>query len=166
MEHQAKFAVAAQFLQSMNDLLTVTFRQYAKGKTGANSALTQTLKNAITGAYPDFQIAYDKALVSRGSLLSAFDGKATAGAPQTVQFAWSSLAGLGNASENDQVLMVLYCPELRSTMYKIGATRTAGTDSLTIPGLSGKVVQTWISFISADKQDVATSIYSGEVTIA
>jgi hypothetical protein len=163
--HQAKFTVATRFLMGMKELLELTFSHYAVGKTGANSALAHTLKNAITGTFPDYQLAYDKVLVSRGSLMTVFDGEAASNTKGTIQFSWTDNSGNGNAKADDQVLMVAYYPEYNSTIYRIGAARSAGIDSLTIPGLSGKVVHTWIAFISADRQDVATSIYSGEVTI-
>lgn len=165
LDQQAKFAVATQFTLSMKEMLELTFSHYAVGKTGANSALAHTLKNAITGTYPDYRLAYDKVLVSRGSLMTAFDGQAASVTKGTIQFSWTDNTGNGNANADDQVLMVAYYPEYNSTIYRIGAARNAGIDSLTIPGLSGKVVHTWISFISADRQDVATSIYSGVVTI-
>jgi len=165
IDHRAKFTVATQFLQSMKDLLELTYRNYAVGKTGANSALGHTLRNAITGEYPDYRIAYDKAMISRGSLLPALGGKATAGAAGIIQFTWDNTADILNARKDDQVLMVLHYPELNITMYKIGAPRSAGSDSFTVPGLSGKVVQTWISFLTADAKDVSSSVYSGEVGV-
>jgi hypothetical protein len=164
-DHKAKFSLAAQFTFSMKELLELGFQHYAKGKTGANSAFAIILKKAITGVYPDYQLAYDKVLVSRGSLLNPLDARAAAGATDTIQFTWTYSEGFGNANADDQVLMVAYYPELNSTVYKFGAARSAGTDSLVIPGASGKVVHTWISFVSADQEDVATSIYTGKVSI-
>jgi hypothetical protein len=166
LEQQAKFALATQFMQGIKDLLELGFRNYAVGQTGRNSALAYILKNAITGTYPDYQIAYDQVLVTRGSLLNAFDGKAAAGARETIQFTWTNNAGPANARANDLVLIAAYCAAFKCTVYKIGAARSAGTDTLVMPGFAGKSVHTWMSFISADKLDIATSIYAGEVTIS
>jgi hypothetical protein len=165
LQAQAKFALATQFAQGMKDLLDLGFSKYAKGKTGLNSAVAFILKNAITGTYPDYQIVYDQLLVSRGSLLNAFDGKAAAGAQETIQFTWTNNAGPANAKATDQVLLAAYCPAFKCSVYKIGAARNAGTDTLFMPGFSGQLVHTWMSFISADQSDIASSVYRGEITI-
>lgn len=165
LQAQAKFALVTQFAQGMKDLLDLGYSKYAKGKTGVNNGVAFILKNAITGTYPDYQIAYDQVLVSRGSLLNAFSGKAAAGAQETIQFTWTNNAGPANAKETDQVLLVAYCPAYKCTVYKIGAARSVGTDTLFMPGFSGKLVHTWMSFISADQSDIASSIYLGEIAI-
>lgn len=165
LAQQAKFSLARTFLQSMKDLLEIGFKTTAVGLTGQNKALGHMLKNAIAGTYPDFSIAYNKVIVSEGTLLNAFDGKVGA-AKETIQFSWTNNAGFSNAKASDQVLMAAYCPEFNCTVYRIGAARSTGTDSLQMPGFSGKVVHTWMGFISADGDEITTSLYTGELTVA
>jgi hypothetical protein len=165
LAQQAKFALASEFLQGTKDLLAIGFGNFKTGPTGANKALGHMLKKAITGTYPDFRINYIKVLVSKGTLLNAFDAKASASAKEAISFSWTNNAITSNADENDQVLMAAYCPEFNCTVYRIGAARSTGSDALQMPGFSGRVVHTWVSFISADGEDIATSLYTGEVTI-
>jgi hypothetical protein len=47
-----------------------------------------------------------------------------------------------------------------------GALRSAGTGTLAVTGLSGKVIQTWIAFISADGSEIGASVFTGQVTVA
>jgi hypothetical protein len=145
--------------------LEIGFKTTAVGLTGQHKALGHMLKKAITGTYPDFSIAYNKVIVSEGTLLNAFDAKAVA-AKETIQFSWTNNAGLSNTDASDQVLMAAYCPEFNCTAYRIGAARSTGTDSLQMPGFSGKVVHTWMGFISANGDEIATSLYTGELTVA
>jgi Family of unknown function (DUF6266) len=49
LEQQAKFALSVKFLQPINGLLDITFRDYAIKMTGQNNAMRYTLKNAIAG---------------------------------------------------------------------------------------------------------------------
>ena len=56
LEQQARFAVAGKFSQSMNDLLTLGFRDQAVRMTGKNYGQSLILKEAIIGTYPKFQI--------------------------------------------------------------------------------------------------------------
>lgn len=165
LAQQAKFSVATTFLQGMKDLLEIGFKTTAVGLTGQNKALGHMLRKAITGTYPDFSIAYNKVMVSQGTLLNAFDAKAAA-TKEAIQFSWTDNSFVSNADDSDQVLMAAYCPEFNCTVYRIGAARSTGSDTLQLPGFSGRLVHTWVSFISTDEEEIATSLYTGEVTIA
>ena len=65
LAQQMKFALVMKFLQPMAALLDLTFRDFAIRMTGMNSAFAYTIKNAVTGSYPTFAIAYPQVLVSR-----------------------------------------------------------------------------------------------------
>src|ERR1044072_2087812 len=143
LAQQAKFSLARTFQQGMKDLLDIGFKTTAVGLTGQNKALGHMLKKAIAGTYPDFSIAYNKVIVSEGTLLNAFDAKAVA-AKESIQFSWTNNAGVSNAQASDQVLMAFYCPEFNCTVYRIGAARSTGTDSRQMSGFSGKVVHAWV----------------------
>jgi len=165
-EQRARFSVVGKFLQSMKDLLMVGFRDSAVKMTGANSAMANTLKSAITGVFPDFTILYSNVQISRGSLVNASAPVAAAAAPGTIGFSWTDNSGIGKAKAADKAILVAYCPELNHTVFANGATRSAGKDTLNVAEFKGKVVQTWISFISADRKDIATSLFTGQVTVA
>jgi hypothetical protein len=165
LAQQVKFSMANTFLQGMKDLLELGFKTTAIGLTGKNKALAHMLKKAITGTYPDFQVAYNKVLVSQGTLLNAFDAKPSAAVKEAIQFSWTNNSAASNANEDDQVLMAAYCPEFNCTVFRTGVDRKAGSDTLELPGFSGKVMHTWVSFIAKDGEDIATSLYTGEITI-
>ena len=69
--HHAKFRLVTAFLRSMKDLVKLGFRDFANKMTGSNSALSFTLKNAVTGVYPDIKIDYSQVLVTRGNIPNA-----------------------------------------------------------------------------------------------
>lgn len=165
LAQQAKFAVARSFIQGTKDLLEIGYKTTSIGATGQNKALGHMVKKAITGTYPNFSIAYNKVMVSQGSLLNAFDSKAAA-AKEAIQFSWTNNSVASNADDGDLVLMAAYCPEFNCTVYRIGTARKTGTDTLQMPGFSGRLVHTWVSFISADGELIATSLYTGEITIS
>ncbi len=167
LSQQAKFAVATKFLRSLGGLLMISFRNNAYQMTGINSALSYTLKNAIIGAYPAFTIDYNMALVSRGDLPNVASPAATAAAGSVVKFTWTDNSGLGNAAATDKAILVVYCPSLSQSVYTTGsAARSAGTDSLTVTHFHGLVVETFIGFISDDGKNIASSIYTGELTVS
>src|SRR5438045_1232963 len=56
LTQQLRFALAIRFLQPMTGLLHIGFNDFAVKKTGVNSALSYTLKTAVGGTYPVFNI--------------------------------------------------------------------------------------------------------------
>lgn len=163
---KAKFTIVSQFLLGMKDLLETGFRDFANKMTGLNSALAYNIKNAVTGVYPNFSIVYSEVLISRGSLPKPILPVAAAGASGVIAFTWTNNTGIGKAKADDKAILVAYSPELNHTAFAIGALRSAGTGTLNAPEMKGKVVQTWVSFVSADNKDIATSVFAGQVTVA
>src|SRR5258705_2925994 len=84
LDQQVRFATTVSFLQPMTALLSISFRDFAVKMTGFNNALSYTLKNAITGTYPDYTIDYSMALVSRGNLPNTTDPAAAVSSPGQV----------------------------------------------------------------------------------
>ncbi len=165
-DQRLKFAVASRFLQNMKDLLTIGFRGQGIRMTEVNSALGYTLKNAITGTYPDFKIAYPQVLVTRGNLPNAAAPAAVAEATGIIRFNWTDNSGTGKARASDKALLVAYCEALKQAVFIIEPLRNASTGVLNIPAFSGQIVQTWISFRTDNGKDIASSLFTGEITVA
>lgn len=166
LDQQAKFGLAIKFLQPLNGLLMLTFRNYAVEMTGSNNALSYVLKNAITGTYPAYSIDYPNILVSRGNLPNALNPTATAAAAGIIKFDWTDNSGTAKAKADDKAIIVVYSPADKLALYTTGsAVRSAGTENFAATLFDGQTVETYIGFISDDSREVATSIYTGQVTI-
>ena len=165
-QQQAKFTVASEFSTSMNDLFTLGFKDYAKRMTGRNYGQSLILKDVIVGTHPDFKIAYDRVLVSKGKLPNVEEPVASSPKVGTLQFAWTGTEENGKEKPTDVAILVAYSPELNVTVFKPGNTRDSGTAELNVPKFKGKKVQTWLTFMSANGILMATSVYTGEVTIS
>jgi hypothetical protein len=193
LEQQAKFALAGTFSQSMNDLLTLGFKDQAIKMTGKNYGQSLILKEAITGTYPNFQIDYSKVLLSQGKLPRIKKPVTAPEANGILRFTWTNDAGTKLAKANDQAILIAYCPEENETEYAFGPARDAGTGTLIlvaycealnkciytamgpprtackakleVAAFRGQAVHTWLSFITADGMQVADSIYTGKVIV-
>ena len=162
LEQQVKFAMVIRFVQTFSGLAEISFKSYAVRKTGVNSAVSYTLKNAITGTYPAFSINYADALVSRGDLPNVLAPRLTVGAAGLVTWSWTDNSGVGIAKPTDKALLVAYCPALNQCIYTTGsADRSATTDGLNLAAFSGQDVHTWIGFMSLNGENVASSLYTG-----
>ncbi len=167
LEQQMKFAMMMRFLQPLSALLKVSFQDFAIRKTGGNSAFSYNLKNAITGTYPAFSIAFPQVLISRGDLPNVLAPAVTSGAGSVLTFSWTDNSGVAGAAATDVSIFVAYCPSLMQSIYTVGdATRAGLTGDFNLASFAGRQVETFIGFISAEGHSVATSLYTGQVTVS
>jgi hypothetical protein len=167
LTQQLKFKLCINFVQTMAGLVAISFKPFAVQKTGINSALSYTLQNAVTGVYPLFTINYPSVLVSRGDLPNALGPSVVMGAGSLLTYSWTDNSGVGNAAPNDKAILAIFCAAFNQCIYTtIGADRNAITDSINLATFAGQVVETYIGFISANGKSVATSIYTGQVTVS
>ena len=167
LDQQLKFALIMRFLQPMASLLAISFKDFAVKQTGMNSAFAYSLKYAITGVSPLFEIDYSLALVSRGDLPNALGPSVTSGAGSLLTFSWADNSGVAGAQGTDQAILVAFCPALKQAIYTTaGGARSTLTSDLNLLSFAGQAVETWIGFISEDGVRVATSIFTGEVTVS
>lgn len=165
LDQQAKFSTTIKFLQPMTSLLSISFREYAVKMTGFNNAMSYTMKNAITGTYPTYEIDYATALVSRGDLPNAIAPAATATGDE-VFYTWTPNVGIGKAAATDKAILVVYCPARQQCIYTtIGADRSTGAATINVAPFNGEDVHTYIAFIAANGKDMSNSFYTGDLAI-
>ena len=165
-EQQARFGMMIKFLRTFGSLLSITFHDFANGVTGPNAALSYNLRNAITGVFPALSIDYSMVLLGRGNLQNAAAPAAAAGTAGKVNFSWTDNSGAGTAQSTDMAVLIAYCPATGQSVYQTNAaSRAAASAVLDVTGLSGKTVQTWISFISENGRDVADTVFTGQVAV-
>jgi hypothetical protein len=166
LEQQAKFSLVAKFMQPLNGLFFITFRNFAHEMTGINSALSYLLSNAVTGTYPSFSIDFANVLISRDDLPNVLNPAASAVAGNSVQFAWTDNSGAGKAKATDKTILVIYNPADKMANYTTGdGTRSEATETLPAAVFGGQTVETYIGFISDNGRFVASSIYTGQLTL-
>lgn len=163
-----KFTMVTEFLTPLNPIVSRYFGSNTELKTRLNQAMSYTMKEAVTYNDPDFEWEYNRALISRGNLIGLNNGAAAAGAGQSITITYSNNSGIGDAEATDQLVVAVYEPTSKTTLYSLNAgTRTLGTGTLAVPAfLSGLKVHVWATFASADEKKYATSEYLGEVIVA
>lgn len=166
LEQQARFALVIRFLESMTPLLSISFKDYAIRMSGFNNAMRYTLINAVMGTYPDYEIAYNMVLVSRGDLPNALNPQAASTTAGVINYTWQDNTGVGKAAGTDKCILVAYNPDTRQCIFTTaGAQRDMAQDALPVASFSGQAVETYIGFISADGKSIASSIYTGSVSV-
>ena len=166
LQQQAKFAVMIKFLQQLSSLLNQTYDKFAVGMSGFNKAFSYNVLNAITGVYPAFTVNYPMVLLGRGDLPNATALAAISAATGKLTFNWTDNSGIGKALATDKVVVAAFCEVLDHWIYDYnGPARNTGTYVLDTSMFSGKAVQTYLGFISANGKFVANTVYTGAVNV-
>lgn len=158
--------ICSELFGKMQDFLRVGFsiEQLGTTKNAFNLAVQHNKHRMFKGVYPDLQIAYDMLTLSKGILAPAKNPKlkkTVAG----IKFSWEVDPKITFPAATDQVMMIAYFPEEELTVCTLfGNQRAMGSAVLLIPeSLKEKHAETYISFISADRKQVADSIYTGSL---
>jgi hypothetical protein len=166
LEQQAKFSLMIKFLRPLGSLVSQTYDTSPAEMTGINKAFSDNLKNAITGVYPAFTVDYSKVVLSQGILPDAESAIAASAVVGKLTFTWTDNTGTGNALATDMAFVAVYNEALKRWIFRQNtAARNAGTYTLDVPAFSGKPVQTYIGFISADGSSISTSLFTGQVNV-
>ncbi|MDD3480059.1 MAG: DUF6266 family protein [Paludibacteraceae bacterium] len=167
MEQRSKFALTLAFLKPITSYVRTGFKTYANKQTAFNAAMSYTVKNAITGEYPDYALDFSLALVSRGSLMSA-ENAAAAASSGKITFSWNDNSGVGDALATDLAMPLVFNKDKGEAVFNTAAaTRADGTAEVNTPAdWVGDKVELYLGFISADGKTVANSVSLGEETAA
>ena len=166
MKHCSKFALAIATLQPITAFVRIGFKRYAHGQSAFNAVMSHTFKHAILGAYPNYMIDYPGLLVARGTLTGANNAVATA-VSSKIKLTWENNSGIGEAQPTDKAMAVVINPAKGEAAYITeGAMRSAKSELLSVsPFWVGDEVHTYLTFISEDGREVATSNYCGAITV-
>lgn len=159
--NEMKFKFIMQWLSPLSPFITVGFNRLATNKTESNVAYQLNLP-AITGTWPDLVIDYSKVIVSKGLLPVLNDPEIILAEANTVFLTWKK-SGAAKARYNDQVVLLLYCPELGFADGIIGGVKRADESCTYIfhEKLVGKQLEVYVSITSASRKMVSDSFYLG-----
>jgi hypothetical protein len=127
-----------------------------------NQAMKHNKNQMFEGTYPALKIAYPQIMVSKGLLKPAEDWKVTQ-FPAGLHFTWQTDPRMAWPESTEQAMVLAYFPNENRTEYLLfGNSRISGSATLELsPSLQGKYMETYLSFISADRKQVANSVYTG-----
>ena len=151
VSQRSKFAITMYYLKPMTAFLRTGWKLYAHRQSPINAAMSYALANAITGAYPDYEIDPSKVIVSRGSLATAVNANAN-DAGGSIDISWDDNSNVSNAKQTDKALIAIANPTKgEAVTITAGEERMTGYQNTVIPAdWSGDEVQVYLGFISED----------------
>jgi hypothetical protein len=166
VNQRTKFGMVTGFLQPLNFLLKNGLKGVAgDSMTAYNYACQYALKNAVVGEAPDFELDYNKVLISQGSLAREAMAKAQA-IDNKISFSWDDISENGLCNPKDKAVMVVYNVDNAEISYSDGSvTRGSKTGTLALPFAEpGDKLLFYLYFRSEnDPTIVSTSQYLGSV---
>lgn len=165
LDTHAKLRAVVAHMQSMSALVAESFTDVSGAKTEFNAAVSYAYNNALTGSYPNYELDFTKIKVSSGKLLPAQTSSAVLDG-NNIRFTWSTETVARQTNPLDTVIMVAYCPADHLCFFNMTTIpRLTGGATLNVDYFKGKLVHTYIGFISEKGDKASISKYTGQFTV-
>lgn len=164
LANEAKFKFINEWLVPFHPFLTIGFQHLAIRKTELAAALSENYKTVFSGTYPDITIAYDRLVISKGSLPMLTDVVVAFLDAEMLTISWNQNAVIG-AVYNDQVMFVAYSPDVLMADGFVGAADRAQQQfNFRINrDMRGHALELYISVVSLDRKKISDSQYIGRI---
>ena len=162
-----KFSTVTAFLTPLKPIVSKYYGSDSGEITRRNQAMSYHMKEAVNFVDPNFVFDYNKVQISKGDLLQLQSPNAVAAAATSIDFTWVNNAGQGQALATDKVVIAVYEPTSKTTVYTMNAgERSAGLSNFILPAyLTGTSVEVWVTVVSSDDKLYATSQYLGTIVV-
>ena len=171
--YRSKFSSLMRFMQIFTEAVQVGFKADAVSQSAYNAAASYNYHHAMPGDFPEVSIDLSKVLLSKGQLFGATNAVASSNSAATLRVTWSDDSGMKWSQSTDDVMIVVYHPELEDSWINLrAAARADTTTDLVLPqAYSGAEVHVYLSFLAKQGKNkgkvkgISNSIYLGEITI-
>lgn len=135
-----------------------------KALSSHNLAYRYNLAHALKGEYPNLQIDYPSVRFTAGEMPTVSE-VAVGQTAEGIVFRWQLDEDSKLVRWNDQAMLMAYMPDEGDAVFQIGGNRrNEGQGLLKIPKYQKTMIlETYLSFISADHRHRCNSIYTGRI---
>ncbi len=162
----SKMSLIVDFFATFKPFLKAGFSSAARGtnQNYYNLATAYNKRNAIQMPDGVPTMDYEAVLLSHGDAPVPQNPSVDA-TEKGLKFEWDYDEDQNWDSRNDQVMMIAYFPEQNESTFLVnGAKRSARQDILELhPVYRSQPMETYMAFISDDRQSVSTSLYMGRI---
>jgi len=163
-DNQAKFGMLNSFLSHIENLISIGFKQFAKGKDPLNVAYSYNYDHAFLSEAEGFTLNYPKLVYSRGYILPP-ECPTILALPTQLEFNWLPQRQSKYCQFTDLATFMVYNPTKAHAFKKIGITdRYEQGYLLDLPkNYIGDTVHCYMSLASKDGKLQGNSMYIGQV---
>ncbi|SMD14208.1 DUF6266 family protein [Pedobacter nyackensis] len=167
-----RFKIVKSFIAVISGFINVGYKLDVAGTTKIpeNNAVSYHINEAVTGTYPDLVLDYSKVLISRGKLSGPLNPTVELEG-DVLKFKWDVDPKSDWKRKRDQVMLLAYKTATHESDYIVsGARRFEGEDELRVQIARHKnrkddFLETYMAFISDDRQSISNSVYVGRVAV-
>lgn len=162
--NEQKMVFINGLLMPFHPYVEVGFKNLAIRKTSLSAAYSHTYHKAITGVYPDLGVDYSKMLISKGDLPGLKAPRIELIESAQLKITWEDDNNPQSAYD-DQLMLMVYCPELHMSHGFIGGVARAAKMTLFTfdPKMKGKTLEVYLSITSLNRKKIAGSVYMGRI---
>ncbi|WP_448635522.1 DUF6266 family protein [Pedobacter panaciterrae] len=156
-----------QKLRFMNELLvpfhpyvSIGFMHHAEQRTEISAAFSENYHKVVVGTHPNYTVVYHEFVISKGNLPMIEEVAMELQAPDVLKLSWLD-NGIKNTSFDDQVMLVIYCPELHVTDGFSGGIKRRDKQCIFKfnPKMAGKRLEVYVSISSLNRKKIGNSRY-------
>ncbi|WP_146186574.1 DUF6266 family protein [Pedobacter sp. HMWF019] len=164
--NQEKFKLTQAWLKPIKNFVNKSFKNENKKLEGYYGAKSYISKNALVVDSDGVHIDPSLMKVSMGTLANSENITVIQETPKTLKFTWNP-EPLPDTSLKDQVMLLAYDVANEQVRFTTtGRFRSDGSDELEIlAGSTGRTLEIYAAFNSADRQRQSDSIYLGSLVI-
>jgi hypothetical protein len=113
LNQRKKFGSVSNFLKLFSEEIAVGWASDKKKLTAINEAVRYHIEKALKGVYPDYEIDFEKVLISRGrgKIDGGFRPVATAGPDATIDITWITCDSTSRITKPTDLLQVVLVDE-------------------------------------------------------
>ena len=160
LAQRMRIGLASTLTKLINPYIQQGFKFVSRTVRG--ESISNIMKGAVAGDYPDLYIDYQYLKVASGLLMPPKSATTEFDASGGLSFQWEDNSGESNARAEDRVMLLVINPDLMQCTYELeGAQRSAGHDL--IKGMPDSFKEgplyAYMAFISADGSMVSDSVF-------
>ncbi|WP_316837267.1 DUF6266 family protein [Pedobacter nutrimenti] len=163
--NQQKFKFVTEWLVPFYPYISNGFRHLAQGRTEINAAFSLNYKSAVGGVYPDLSISYPHVFLSKGDLPGLMEAEVSLLGTDSIHLSWGADNRIHHISFNDQVMLVIYSPELKMADGFIGGVKRADHECTykMHPKMLGQALEVYVSTYTLNGKTMSDSQYIGRI---
>lgn len=171
--YRTRFSKMVKFMQVFTEVVQLGFKSGETKKSAFNVALAYNYHAAMTGIFPDLDIDLSKIMLSKGQLYTCNQSGVLSNTVATLSINWSSDTGIKWSQATDDVVVVVYHPEIEDSWIGLKAAKRSDTtvDVLLPQVYSGAQVHVYLAFFTSIGKNkgkangISNTVYLGEVMV-
>lgn len=167
VSQRSRFSFVVLFLRAFLRIIRVGYSLKAIKQSAFNACVSINVKNAVSGAYPNYAIDYAKVMFAKGPLLKANSLFMDENVAEAVSIGIHQNCLNIDPEYDDLAYGVFYNLTKDQVMTSKGVLKRSDWDVNVVPELweVGDVVHGWVFYTSPDGVEISDSSYAGSTIL-